>query len=194
MVVWDLFVRFFHWALTAGFIVAYVTEGEPMWLHSWAGYAIVVLVVLRIAWGFIGPRFARFAEFLRPPGAVLAYLFDLMRFRAQRYVGHSPAGGAMVLALLVLLAATSITGMVDLAMASGKGPLSYWLGPTPGIASTEIGETEGDGEGGPLSDVHAALADITLAFVLLHLVGVTLASIAHRENLPRSMITGRKRP
>ncbi len=187
--VWDVFVRGAHWLLVLAFAVAYLSEGDPIWLHSWAGYAIVAVVALRVLWGFVGTKHARFASFVKSPATVFAYLVDLVRFRAKRHVGHSPAGGAMTLALLILLGATAGFGMADLAIAKGQGPLSYWL-PQAVVA------TSGDSDRirGPFKEVHEVLANITLAFIILHLGGVALASLAHRENLPRAMVTGRKRP
>ena len=99
--VWDPFVRVFHWSLVGLFALAFATGDEIEWLHLAAGYAIAGLVVLRVAWGFVGPRHARFRDFVRPSREVLAYLRDAVRLRALRHLGHNPAGGAMVLALLL---------------------------------------------------------------------------------------------
>lgn len=189
--VWDAFIRAAHWLLVVGFAVAYLSEGDPMWLHSWAGYLIAGTVLLRVVWGFIGPEHARFASFVKTPAAVFAYLGDLIRFRSKRYVGHSPAGGAMTLALLVLLGATAAFGMADLALTKGLGPLSFWLQPSEAVMAAAAA---GERIRGPFKEVHEMLANITLALVILHLAGVALASLAHRENLPRAMVTGRKRP
>ena len=108
--VWDPFVRVFHWSLAALFLVAYVTGDEAAQVHVVAGYTIAGLIALRIIWGFVGPRHARFSNFVRSPREVLAYLRDAALFRAPRYLGHNPAGGAMIVALLVMLIGTSITG------------------------------------------------------------------------------------
>ena len=194
--VWDVFVRAAHWLLVLGFAVAYLSEGEPIWLHSWAGYVIAAVVLLRVIWGFVGTEHARFSSFVASPATVIAYLLDLVRFRSKRHVGHSPAGGAMTLALLILLGATAGFGMADLAIAKGEGPLSYWLPQAVATGAVTGGEEDEDGDRvrGPFKDVHEVLANITLVFVILHLGGVALASLAHRENLPRAMVTGRKRP
>jgi cytochrome b len=93
-----------------GVRVAYLSAeeeaGGPDPLHVWGGYVVGAIVVLRVVWGFVGSRRARFSGFVRSPLVVLAYFRDLLYGRARRYVGHSPAGGAMVIALLVYLAAT----------------------------------------------------------------------------------------
>jgi cytochrome b len=121
--IWDPLIRIGHWVLVAAFATAYLTQGEPQWLHSSAGYAIAATVALRIIWGFVGPRRARFADFVTGPGRVLGYLRDLLTGRAERHLGHSPAGGAMTVALLFALAVTALSGMATLAVEEGEGPL-----------------------------------------------------------------------
>lgn len=165
--VWDSFVRLFHWSLVGLFAFAYVTGDEIQQLHNPAGYAIAGLIALRIVWGFVGPRHARFADFVRSPRQVVRYLKDVAQFRAPRYIGHNPAGGLMVLALITLIAANCVTG---------------YLMTTPTYWGSEV-----------LEDLHGALANATLGLIALHVLGVLVASFEHRENLVRAMVTGRKR-
>ena len=165
--VWDPFVRIFHWSLAALFAAAFVTGDEVEWLHVRIGYAIVALVALRLLWGVIGPRHARFASFVRRPRAVLGYLRDVALLRAPRHFGHNPAGGAMIVALLALLSVTGLTGYLMTTDA-------FW-----GSKALEA--------------VHEAFANLTIAAVALHVLGVLVASFVHRENLVRAMFTGRKR-
>ena len=108
--VWDLFVRVFHWSLVLLFAIAYLTDDEVQRVHIVTGYAIAGLLGARIVWGFIGPRHARFDDFVHSPRAVFAYVRDALLLRARRYVGHNPAGGLMIVALLVMLTATCISG------------------------------------------------------------------------------------
>lgn len=206
--VWDPLVRIGHWLLVAAFVVAYLTEGEPMLVHSWAGYVIAGYVLLRLLWGFVGPREARFAAFLYRPGEVLGYLADLLRFRAKRHLGHSPAGGVMVIALLLSLAATVTTGMLAYGDQDHAGPLAF-LFPAPAtpapaadqplfpsLDQPDGGQPSADGRRRPRSElvgVHEVFVNLTLVLVILHIAGVILASVAHRENLARAMVTGRKR-
>jgi cytochrome b len=208
-VVWDPLVRVAHWTIAAGFFVAYFTEDDALTLHVWAGYTVGVVVLLRIVWGFVGPEHARFSDFLYRPSEVAAYLRDLLSFRAKRYLGHSPAGGAMVLILLVGLAATVGSGLVLYAIEENAGPLAGIVTSAnrPEGAATvsgqreaedddaEVAEAEGsDGSGELWEEVHEVAANLTLVLVCLHVVGVLLASFVHRENLARAMVTGRKRP
>jgi cytochrome b len=165
--VWDPFVRAFHWSLVALFSIAYLTGDEIQRVHEAAGYAIAGLLAARILWGFVGPRYARFSDFVRSPRDVTGYLRDVLRFRARRYIGHNPAGGIMVIVLIGMLGATAVTGYLMTTNA-------YW-----GSEAME--------------DVHGALANLTLAMVLVHVVGVLVASFEHRENLVKAMLTGRKR-
>lgn len=165
--VWDLFVRLFHWSLVLLFAIAYLTGDEVQRVHIVAGYAIAGLLVLRIVWGFIGPRHARFDDFVHSPGAVFAYLRDVLFLRARRYIGHNPAGGLMIVALLVMLAATCISGYMLTTDA-------YW-----GSKAME--------------EIHGALANATVVLIVLHILGVLVSSFEHRENLVKAMISGRKR-
>jgi cytochrome b len=178
--VWDPFVRLFHWTLVIAFTVAYVlTDEDVLKIHVWSGYVVGALVVARVIWGFVGPEHARFTDFVYAPGASLRYVRDLILFKAKRHLGHSPGGGAMVVTLLVFLAATVITGLVVYGGDQQAGPLA-------GMFTKEFGES--------FEGVHELIANITLALVLAHISAVILASFVFRENLPRSMFTGYKRP
>lgn len=188
ILVWDPYVRVSHWLLASAVLIDWVTD-EPRWLHVWLGYLAATLVVLRVIWGFIGPENARFASFLRGPRLVLNYLAGLVRFSSPRYLGHSPAGGAMIIALLVMVTATTATGMVNLAQDQGEGPFASFIAKVerppkiPGQKRPQLF----------IKEVHETLANITLFLVIFHVCGVALASFAHNENLVRAMITGRKR-
>jgi cytochrome b len=198
--VWDPLVRFGHWALVVAFAVAYVTgeeEGEASELHEWAGYIVGGIVVVRVIWGLIGPRYARFSDFVTGPVASLRYLLDLITGHAKRYVGHSPAGGAMVVALLLCLAGTVVTGLMA-EQGEAKTPPGQRRA---GIVAQAFADEHKEGRAGrhgeehesAIGEAHAVLANITLGLIALHVLGVLLASFAHRENLARAMITGEKR-
>ncbi len=165
--VWDPFVRVFHWSLVALFALAYVTGDDVEKVHIAAGYAIAGLLTLRIVWGFVGSRHARFSDFVRSPREALCYLRDVVLLRARRYIGHNPAGGLMVIALILMLAGACVTGYLMTTDA-------YWGSKA-------------------LEEVHELLANATLGLVVLHILGVVAASFEHRENLIKAMITGRKR-
>lgn len=181
MKVWDPAVRVFHWSLAASFFVAYLlSEHDWLGVHVWAGYAVLGLVLFRLIWGFIGPAHARFADFVYRPGAVLAHLKALARLRTRRYLGHNPAGGAMIVTLLIALLVTALTGMALYGAEQHAGPL--------------VGLMTGIGKGGAkvIEEVHEFLANFTLALVAIHVAGVVVESVLHRENLARAMVTGRK--
>ena len=178
--VWDGFVRVAHWLLVVGFFVAYFTEDDLLTAHVWAGYLVGAIVLLRVVWGFVGPEHARFSSFVCGPVKAVGYLVGLLRRRAARYLGHSPAGGAMVILLLICLAATVWSGLTVYAYDQGAGPLARVF--VQGGAEEEFWE-----------ELHELLANFTLVLVGLHIAGVALASFAHRENLVRAMLSGYKR-
>jgi cytochrome b len=203
--VWDLVVRLFHWSLVVAFFVAYFTEPEDSGLavHVWAGYFVTGLIVLRVIWGFVGTPHARFSDFAFGPFHALRYLVDLARGRSERHLGHSPAGAWMVYLLLLTLGATVLTGMTVLATEKQAGPLAP-LFSSPAASTSAPAEdrasakAENDGREGDetesfAEEAHEVLANLALALVIFHILGVIVASFSHRENLVRSMVTGYKR-
>lgn len=190
--VWDIFVRILHWTLVIAFTIAYLTGDDGGRTHEWSGYVVLALVAARILWGFIGSRHARFADFVYGPPVILRYTIGLLTGHPRRYLGHNPLGGLMVVALLGLLLATSVTGILSLA-------------PSPTASAGPISPAQANGENrrekrvrnndreGVAKEIHEALAEATLALVGLHILGVVLGSWRHRENLIAAMFTGRKR-
>lgn len=179
--VWDPWVRIAHWVLVVAFFAAYLSaEDETMTLHSWAGYIVGAYLVWRLIWGVVGPKHARFSDFVTSPGAVFRYLAGLPTGRSERYEGHNPAGGWMIVALLITLAITVMTGLVVYAGEFDAGPLVAWLG-----GAEEMAES--------VEEVHEVFANATLALVVFHVIGVFVESVLHRENLVGAMIHGRKR-
>ena len=178
--VWDLPVRIFHWSLVTAFFIAYITEDELLTLHTYAGYSVMGLVGFRLIWGLIGTRHARFTDFVRRPATVIDYMKDVLRFRAKRYLGHNPAGGAMVIALLLSLLITTVTGLMTYGSEELSGPLAETMRNLPHFV------------GNAAEEVHEFFANFTVLLVLLHVAGVVLASFQHGENLVRSMFTGLK--
>lgn len=166
--VWDPLVRIFHWSLVALFATAYLTGDEVQKVHEPVGYGIAGLLVFRVIWGIVGSRHARFSDFVRSPSAVVSYLRDAVSFRGRRYLGHNPAGGAMILALIAAIGGTAATGYMM--------TTDMWWG---------VGWVE---------EVHEILANGCLVLIALHVAGVIFASIEHGENLVRAMVTGKKRP
>lgn len=202
--VWDPLVRIFHWALVAAFFTAYLTEDDWQEIHVLAGYTVAGLVAFRIVWGFIGTRHARFSDFVFSPVTTLKYIKDMFALRARRYIGHNPAGGAMVIALLISLAGTTLTGMQLYAVEENAGPFAnVEIGNISPVSTAvadddeygeygEYGEGRGEGNEEVWEELHEFFANFTLFLVILHIGGVVLSSFAHSENLPRAMVTGRK--
>jgi len=206
--VWDPLVRVGHWLLVLLFFVAYFTEDDLLTVHSWAGYGVSAYIVVRVVWGLIGPQHARFSDFAYGPVKAALYFKELILFQAKRYIGHSPAGGLMVFALLLSLSATTVSGMALLAVEENAGPFAPWLGRhvaleetlpvlsslvTSAHASEDDDERTGAERGEALEEIHEFFSNLTLVLVVLHIAGVALASLVHKENLARAMVTGRKR-
>lgn len=164
--VWDLPTRLFHWLLVASFAGAWLTaESERLQLiHVTLGYTVAGLIAFRLVWGVTGTRWARFRSFLPSPSAAINYAKALIgKAPEKHYTGHNPLGALAVYALLLL-------GII--VTASGYGYLQQdqdWL-----------------------EEAHELAANGMLALVILHVAGVVISSLKHKENLVRGMVTGRK--
>jgi len=179
--VWDIFIRVFHWSLLTSFVVAYLTEDDFPTVHVYAGYTMITLIILRIIWGFIGTPYARFSSFVVKPRAVISYIKEVVQFRAKHYLGHNPAGGAMVIALLISLSMTLLFGLLTFGATEFSGPLtSLVAGVSEPLANI-------------FEDLHEFFANFTLFLVILHVIGVAIASAQHKENLVKSMVNGYKK-
>jgi|PlaIllAssembly_1097288.scaffolds.fasta_scaffold44792_4 cytochrome b len=166
ILVWDLPLRLFHWLLAASFAGAFLTAESERWrdIHAMLGYTMLALVAFRIAWGFVGPRYARFATFTFGPSRIVSYLRSLANGAPHHYTGHNPAGSW---AIFALLGCAIVAGGTGLALYNDIG--GRWM-----------------------EHLHEFAANAMLAVVAVHLVGVAAGSLLHRENLVRAMVTGRK--
>jgi cytochrome b len=169
--VWDPLLRIAHWTLVASILATWITAELKLdaakRAHEWAGYAALAVIALRLAWGWTGPRYARFREFVLSPPRTLAYARSVIASAEPRYIGHNPLGGWMVVALLATAAAAGVSG---------------WLSVTDRFWGVEW-----------VQELHEALADALYLLVGLHIAGVAFTSLRQRENLVRAMLTGRKR-
>lgn len=196
--VWDPFVRVFHWGLVAAFALAWLTAEESETAHETIGYVAAGLIAVRIVWGFSGLHYARFAEFVRAPDAVVVYLRDIAAGREKRHLGHNPAAGAMVVALLLAISGTCWTGWL---MAEPSRIAALPEAPTFVAAAWADSDDDDERNDGArrsaaeerFEETHEFLANLSLMLVALHVGGVALASRRHHENLPLAMVTGDKR-
>lgn len=181
MRVWDLFVRVFHWSLVLGFATAFISgEVGADTIHVLAGYLICVLLASRLYWGFSGSEYARFRSFVFSFGETSTYIQGMLKGHPQHYFGHNPAGALMVFALLGLLVLILLSGLLTLAAIDYEGPLLF-------LANRVSDETSYAFHG-----LHEFLPIVGLALVVLHILGVAVGSVQHKENLVRAMLTGKK--
>lgn len=178
VLVWDRFVRFFHWSLVILFIVSYLTGDSQKTVHVWSGYAMATLLTARVVWGFAGGSRARLTSFVRGPSEVVSYLRGMLSGRHERYLGHNPLGGWGVLAMLIALLAATTAGMILLAADYGEGPFARWASLLP---NEDVAKR-----------IHETLVNGVLVLIVVHLAGVLLHWIKFRENLVPPMIHGRK--
>lgn len=165
--VWDRVVRYGHWTLAAGFALAWLTE-DWRTAHIVFGSIVAAIVANRIVWGFVGSRYARFGNFVRPFQDVRAHLAALRRGEVEPTLGHNPAGGWAVVAMLGLLVAICASGLL------------VWLTPHGGLHEAA-------------EEIHEAVANGMLVLVAIHIVAVLVMSVLQRESLVRAMLTGYKK-
>lgn len=201
--VWDPLVRFFHWGLVLTFIIAYLSGDEENSLHIYSGYAVLGLIIFRVFWGLIGTRHARFSDFVTTPSAMMEYLKNLAD-KPKRYIGHNPAGGWMVIVMLITLFIVSVSGLKIYAIEEGLGPLA---GDIPEIAIIRTAHADDDehedddkeGHNGEdfweefWEEIHEASSNFMLLLILIHIIGVFVSGKLHDENLAKAMLTGKKR-
>jgi len=181
--VWDRFLRFFHWTLVLCFVTAFISgEIHASTIHVWVGYLLCVLLAARVYWGFHGSEYARFRAFIFPVSEALAYLRSMLKGNPRHYYGHNPAGALMVFTMFGLLALIFVSGLLTLGTIDFEGPLDFLAN----LVSDDMSYV--------FRHLHEFLPPVALALVLLHLLGVLVGSIQHRENLVRAMLTGKKTP
>ena len=166
ILVWDIPTRIFHWGLVLCFTLAYLTSESERWQlwHVTAGYTFGALLLFRLVWGVVGSRYARFAQFVRGPGQVLAYLRSLLTKHPDHYTGHNPAGAWAIMAILGLGLLTVLTGWASF------NDYGDWIG-----------------------ELHEGIVNVLLLIIGIHIGGVLMSSLLHRENLVRAMVNGYKR-
>jgi cytochrome b len=166
ILVWDIPTRLFHWLLAGSFIGAFLTAESEMFrdVHVLLGYATLGLIGFRLLWGIVGTRYARFTGFTLRPAKVVAYLKSLLSGAPQHYVGHNPAGSWVIVGLLILGLLTGASGYATYNEIGGE-----WL-----------------------EELHEGAANTMLVLVAVHVLGVLVSSLLHRENLVRAMINGYK--
>lgn len=166
ILVWDVPTRVFHWLLALSFAGAFLTAESERYrdVHVLLGYTLLGLIAFRLLWGFFGTRYAQFRSFLYKPREVLAYLLSLAKGKPAHFVGHNPVGSVAIWLLLALGISSGLTGVM----------LFQDIG----------GET--------VEELHELVSNSMLVVVLIHISGVVVSSVLHRENLVRSMVTGFK--
>ena len=166
IMVWDIPVRVFHWLLVICFAGAWLSSESERWalIHYAFGYTACLLVLIRLVWGLIGTRYARFSQFLKSPKAVIGHLMSMLRGHPHHDVGHNPAGGLVMFALMLLILLIGLTGYLS------------------------VKEFLGD----IASEAHEVVANIVLGLVIIHIIAAIGMSLIERQNLVRSMVNGKK--
>jgi len=177
VLVWDWPLRVFHWVLAAAIATSFATHYLGIEWFDWhrrAGYVALVLIAFRVAWGVVGPRYARFTSFMRGPRGILNYLRGREPHPAA---GHNPLGGLSVFALLLVVAVQAVTGLFANDEIANAGPFYGWI----------TQETSNR-----LTSWHELNSNVLLGLIALHLAAVAWHDLVRRHGLVRSMWTGRR--
>ena len=166
ILIWDAPTRVFHWLQLISFVGAYWTAESERYrdIHLAFGYTLLGLITFRLLWGFIGTPYARFKSFWFKPAEIFSYLIALVKGSAKHYLGHNPLGSVAVWLLLVLGASLCVTGVFALQDEASDAVIS----------------------------AHSLLTNGMLVVIAVHILGVFISSVLHKENLLRAMITGYK--
>jgi cytochrome b len=166
VLVWDVPIRIFHWLLVVSFAGAWLTsesEAQQM-IHYAFGYSACTLVLFRIIWGIVGTRYARFSQFIKGPAETIRHIKSLMTGSEHSSLGHNPAGAIAMISLMILILLIGLTG--------------YW----------SVKEFLGDF----MSEAHETISNITLVIVAIHVGAAIIMSFLQKENLVKSMVSGKK--
>jgi cytochrome b len=166
IMVWDMPVRVFHWLLVICFAGAWLSSESERWalIHYAFGYTACLLILIRLVWGFVGTRYARFSQFLKCPRVVIGHFMAMLRGHPHHDVGHNPAGGLVMFVLMLLILLIGLTGYLSVKAFSEN--LS--------------------------SEAHEVLSSLAMAIVILHILAAILMSVMERQNLIKSMVSGKK--
>lgn len=193
---WDPLVRITHWLMALAVLMNGLIDKAGSTLHVWIGWAVIALLATRLAWGFVGPRAARFTAFPPSPRAAIAHLRDLAGGRPKEHPSHNPAGAMMAYALWGCLAVVAATGLV---MTDAKSPVAIAeekaavaAGNWAALAAVpESGDDKGLKD--VAEEVHEVVANLLLILAALHVGGVAVESRALRRNLVRPMLSGKRK-
>jgi len=170
-----------HWLIASCFFTAYFSKESYLHLHTLAGYTLAMVLVIRVGWGFAGSYHARFCNFVTTPSQAVRYVIGSLQNNAERFHGHNPAGGLMVVIMLAMLTLLSVSGIALYAAQEQAGPLAAWFVDSSDRFD-EIIET-----------IHEVISDLITVLIVIHLFGVLIESLLHGENLVRAMMTGNKK-
>lgn len=177
--VWDLPTRVFHWLFVLSFITAFVTNGDARYLdtHVFAGYLFATLLLFRIVWGLVGSYYARFVNFRFSLSAAFQYLKSLIAHRPRHFTGHNPAGSIAIYLMLSVSVLVVLSGLIVYGGVEQHGILYPAMSFEQGVAAQPY---------------HELFAWSMLAIVVIHISGVLIESVALRESLVRTMLSGYK--
>lgn len=178
--IWDLPLRLFHWSFASSILLLWLTSelgSDYIDWHITLGYCVLTLTIFRIAWGFFGPKHAKFSHFLPTPTEIVSYLKQQNTPQAKVYAGHNPIGSLMVIAMLILVLIQAVSGLFVDDQVFSSGP--YF-------------NAAGDTVDKLMSTVHHTMFDFILLAIALHIAAIIFYKTVKKQNLVKAMFTGKK--
>jgi cytochrome b len=177
--VWDLPIRLFHWSLVGFLVLSYVSGKWHLgWWHDWSGRALLVLLVFRLLWGFVGSETSRFRTYFASPRQIWRYWATFGQREPDNQIGHNPAGGVMVFVLLGLVTAQVVMGLLATSRSGAHGPLAFLIAPALSHRITGW---------------HVWNVNLLIGATVLHGLAIAFYAVFKRHDLVTPMITGNKR-
>jgi cytochrome b len=178
--IWTLPTRVFHWLFALLILGAFLTEDDNLLqYHTIIGYALLILILFRVLWGFFGPKYSKFKDFPVKLKDLKDFFLNIFN-KEQKYIGHNPAASFVMLGMFGVILLVIITGILTLGIAEGKGVLSF-------LNDSFFHEMEF------FEEIHEVLANIFLALIFAHLAGILIDKLLHSNHKTlNSIFTGFK--
>ena len=179
--IWDIPTRLFHWLLVAGLVMQYITAewlDDAMQWHFYIGYSVLGLVIFRLAWGIVGPRYARFSAFVTGPVRVWEYATTILNPQATAHAGHNPLGGWVVILMLAAVTTQAVSGLFLTDDVFLDGP---WR--------AAVDESVRD----VMNTLHHTVFDGLVWLIGLHIIAIVFYTYVKKQSLIPAMIHGRKK-
>ncbi|RXJ86138.1 cytochrome b/b6 domain-containing protein [Arcobacter sp. CECT 8985] len=166
--IWTLPTRVFHWLFVVTILIAFLTDDDKLlFYHAIAGYCIFILLVFRFSWGFMGPKFSKFKDFDLNIKSMKTFIKSLF-IKNSEYLGHNPVASYIMIGMLIVTTLIIITGAFTYGIEEKKGLFSF-------LSTGVLKDFKS------MDKIHEFFANLLLFLIGLHLTGVLLDKLLHKQ-------------